>query len=98
MPRFAANLTMMYTEHGFLVRFAAAARDGFTAVEYLFPYDYPAATLAASISEAAPATTRNWRIRVLRCMKSPLIESIAPRCQESIDTENGLASRSQPHR
>ena len=38
MPRFAANLSMMYTEFDFLERFAAAAADGFTAVEYLFPY------------------------------------------------------------
>jgi hydroxypyruvate isomerase len=51
MPRFAANLTMMYTEHSFLGRFAAAARDGFKAVEYLFPYEYPAATLAAQLKE-----------------------------------------------
>ena len=51
MPRFAANLTMMYTEYGFLDRFAAAARDGFTAVEYLFPYQHPAATLAAQLKE-----------------------------------------------
>jgi hydroxypyruvate isomerase len=47
MPRFAANLSMMYTEHAFLDRFAAAARDGFTAVEYLFPYEHPAEELAA---------------------------------------------------
>ncbi|MGO8707136.1 MAG: 2-oxo-tetronate isomerase [Terracidiphilus sp.] len=51
MPRFAANLTMMYTEHSFQERFALAARDGFKAVEYLFPYDYPAATLAAELKE-----------------------------------------------
>ena len=51
MPRFAANLTMMYTELGFLDRFAAASRDGFTAVEYLFPYEHPAATLAASLKD-----------------------------------------------
>jgi len=51
MPRFAANLTMMYTEHGFLERFGAAAQDGFTAVEYLFPYEFPAATLAAELKE-----------------------------------------------
>ena len=51
MPRFAANLSMMYREHDFLDRFAAAARDGFTAVEYLFPYDYPAAQLAALLQE-----------------------------------------------
>ena len=36
MPQFAANLTLMYTELPFLQRFAAAAADGFTAVEYLF--------------------------------------------------------------
>jgi 2-dehydrotetronate isomerase len=47
MLRFAANLTMMYGEHAFPDRFAAAARDGFTAVEYLFPYEYPAQDLAA---------------------------------------------------
>jgi 2-dehydrotetronate isomerase len=40
MPRFAANLTMMYGEHAFLDRFAAAARDGFRAVEFLFPYEF----------------------------------------------------------
>lgn len=40
MPRFAANLTMMFTEWAFLDRFDAAAEAGFTAVEYLFPYDH----------------------------------------------------------
>jgi 2-dehydrotetronate isomerase len=45
MPRFAANLSMMYAEHPFAQRFAAAAKDGFAAVEYLFPYDYPAREL-----------------------------------------------------
>ncbi|MED5816167.1 2-oxo-tetronate isomerase [Mycolicibacterium sp. 050232] len=45
MPRFAANLSMMYVEHAFADRFAAAAADGFTAVEYLFPYAYPAEQL-----------------------------------------------------
>ena len=49
MPRFAANLTMMYKEHDFLDRFAAAASDGFTAVEYLFPYEYPAEKIAAQL-------------------------------------------------
>ncbi len=37
---------MLYNEVAFLDRFAAAAADGFTAVEYLFPYDYPATQLA----------------------------------------------------
>ena len=49
MPKFAANLTMMYTELPFLSRFEAAAQDGFKAVEYLFPYAYPAAELSAQI-------------------------------------------------
>ena len=40
MPRFAANLSMLYPQHDFLDRFAAAAADGFAAVEYLFPYDF----------------------------------------------------------
>jgi len=40
MPRFAANLTMMYNEVEFLDRFAAAARDGFEGVEFLFPYAF----------------------------------------------------------
>lgn len=38
----AANLTMMFNEHEFMDRFAAAAKCGFKGVEYLFPYDYPA--------------------------------------------------------
>lgn len=40
MPRFAANLSMMFAERPFLDRFAAAAEAGFEAVEYLFPYDH----------------------------------------------------------
>lgn len=47
MPRFAANLTMMFTEHAFPERFAAAARAGFEAVEFLFPYAYPDQDIAA---------------------------------------------------
>src|ERR1700737_527280 len=42
MPRFAANLSMMFNEAPFLDRFDAAAQAGFTAVEFLFPYDHPA--------------------------------------------------------
>jgi len=42
MPKFAANLSMLFTEVEFLDRFEAAARAGFLGVEYLFPYDYPA--------------------------------------------------------
>jgi 2-dehydrotetronate isomerase len=49
MPRFAANLSMMYSEHAFLDRFAAAAKDGFRGVEFLFPYAFPAAEIRARL-------------------------------------------------
>ncbi|MFL1454940.1 hydroxypyruvate isomerase [Marinobacter sp. GN3S48] len=42
MPKFAANLSMLFTEEDFLDRFQAAAAAGFSGVEYLFPYDYAA--------------------------------------------------------
>ena len=45
MPRFAANLTMLFTEVAFLDRFALAAEAGFKAVEFLFPYAYAAQDL-----------------------------------------------------
>ena len=51
MPRLAANLSMMYNEHAFLDRFAAAARDGFKGVEFLFPYEYPARDIRARLDE-----------------------------------------------
>ncbi len=51
MPNFAANLTMLYNEVDFLDRFAAAARDGFAGVEFLFPYAYPKDELAARLKE-----------------------------------------------
>jgi hydroxypyruvate isomerase len=49
MPQFAANLTMMYPELPFLDRFEAAAKDGFKAVEFLFPYAYTPEELAARL-------------------------------------------------
>ncbi len=42
MPKFAANLTMLFTEHAFLDRFEHAAKAGFEAVEFLFPYAFKA--------------------------------------------------------
>lgn len=51
MPRFAANLSMFYPELPFLDRFDAAARDGFTAVECLFPYHHPAPELRARLRD-----------------------------------------------
>ncbi len=46
MPRFCANLSMLFTELPFLDRFEAAARAGFNGVECMFPYDVPAADIA----------------------------------------------------
>ena len=49
MPRFAANLTMMFTEHPVLDRFDRAAEAGFAAVEFLFPYEERTADLRAAL-------------------------------------------------
>lgn len=51
MPKFAANLSMMFNELPFLERFEAAADEGFQAVEFLFPYEYPAALLAEKLHQ-----------------------------------------------
>ena len=50
MPKFAANLTMLFTEHPFLDRFEHAARAGFTAVEFLFPYEHSIAEIRERLS------------------------------------------------
>ena len=50
MPRFAANLTMMFNEWPFLDRFAAAADAGFDAVEFLFPYAFPPDAIAERLA------------------------------------------------
>lgn len=49
MPRFAANLSMLYTELPFLERFGAAAADGFAGVEYLFPYEFSTTDITAQL-------------------------------------------------
>ena len=46
MPKFAANISMMFNEVPFLDRFAAARAAGFEGVEFLFPYEHPAAEIA----------------------------------------------------
>jgi hydroxypyruvate isomerase len=51
LPRFAANLTMMFTEKQFPKRFAAASAAGFRAVEFLFPYEYAPQTVATWLME-----------------------------------------------
>ncbi len=50
MPRFAANLTMLFTEVPFLDRFERAAKAGFKAVEFLFPYDHRPAEIKARLN------------------------------------------------
>ncbi|OWT60133.1 2-oxo-tetronate isomerase [Candidimonas nitroreducens] len=50
MLRFAANISTMYGEYDFLDRFEAAAQDGFEAVEFQFPYDFPAADIARRLA------------------------------------------------
>ncbi|WP_043531934.1 2-oxo-tetronate isomerase [Litchfieldella xinjiangensis] len=52
MIRLAANLTMLFGEHEFLDRFAAAAEAGFNGVEYLFPYAYTPDALSAALNES----------------------------------------------
>ncbi len=51
MPRFCANLTLLYTEHDFLDRFEAAARSGFRGVEYLSPYPFAKEQLAERLEK-----------------------------------------------
>jgi hydroxypyruvate isomerase len=52
MPRLAANLSMMFNEVPFLDRFDAAARAGFQAVEFLFPYEHPAAEIRRRLNDS----------------------------------------------
>ncbi len=52
MLKLAANLLMLFTDAGFLERFAAAAAGGFRAVEYQYPYDWPAQEIAARVRDA----------------------------------------------
>lgn len=51
MIRLSANLSMLFTEHAFLDRFAAAARAGFKGVEYLFPYTFSPEELRQALQE-----------------------------------------------
>ncbi len=67
MPKFSANLSMLFTEVDFMQRFRRAKEQGFSAVEYMFPYDYPIAALRSELeahrlsrccSTCRPATGR----------------------------------------
>lgn len=69
MPRFAANLSMLFTELPFMERFGAAAAAGFKGVEYLFPYTFAKEELAAELARHGlvqvlhnlPAARTGWR-------------------------------------
>ncbi|HEY4773363.1 MAG TPA: 2-oxo-tetronate isomerase [Xanthobacteraceae bacterium] len=50
MPRFAANLAVLFADRPFFERFGAAAAAGFRAVELIFPYEHPAATVRAELA------------------------------------------------
>ncbi len=52
MPQFATNLSMMFTEWNFLDRFQAAADAGFSAVEFLFPYEFAPDEIARRMAKA----------------------------------------------
>ena len=49
MPKFCANLTLLFNEYAFMDRFAAAAKAGFRGVEYLFPYEHDKDKLAEAL-------------------------------------------------
>jgi len=51
MPRFAANLSMMFTEVPLLKRFKLAAKAGFEAFEFLFPYAYEPKVIASELQQ-----------------------------------------------
>lgn len=51
MTKFAANLSMLFTEAEFMQRFKLAAKNGFKAVEYMFPYDFPAQSIKQELDE-----------------------------------------------
>lgn len=51
MPKLNANLSMLFTEVDFLQRFGKAAGAGFKAVEFLFPYDFPAAQIGETLAK-----------------------------------------------
>ena len=54
MPRFAANLSMLFTQAPFLDRFKAAAQAGFNAVEFMFPYEFSKRDVAAALKDNGP--------------------------------------------
>ena len=91
MPSFAANLTMMYTEHAFLDRFAAAANDGFKAVEFLFPYDIRRDEIDSAADGQRPARRR---CSTRRRATGREASAASPRCRAA-RTSSAAASRTR---
>jgi hydroxypyruvate isomerase len=52
MPKFSANLSFLFKELDFLSRFSAASEAGFSAIEFMSPYEFDAKTLLAGLKEA----------------------------------------------
>ena len=66
MPKFSANLSMLFTERPFLARFEAAAQAGFRGVEYVGPYDFPASEVAALLRSNGLTQALRARARARR--------------------------------
>ena len=74
MPRFAANLTMLFQEHDFLDRFGEAARAGFRGVEFLFPYEHRTAAIAERLARHQRDPPVMQRARHRGVVDDPLAE------------------------
>ena len=108
MPRFAANLSMMYTEVPFPERFSAAAADGFQAVEYLFPYSWTPAQLAGWLQTAlalqcsaivahhpmySTQTVARIQAAGLRCLCYTVNDEQAARALQALGTDGIITDR-----
>ena len=87
MPKFAANLTMLYNEVDFLDRFQAATEAGFSGVEYLFPYDFDKDELAARLAD-------HGLVQVLHNL--PAGSAVSPTGSGSFRTALGERSSTRP--
>lgn len=82
MPRFAANLTMLFNEVPFLERFALAKTGGFKAVEFLFPYEFDVHAIKSALENNAlklalhnlPAGDWNAGERGIACLPDRVAE------------------------
>ena len=97
MPQFAANLTMLFTERALPRPLRAAAKAGFKAVEFLFPYAYPAAEIQARLEgqrpEAGAAQPAGRRLGRRRAR-----HRLPPRPRGRIPRRRGARPSSTPRR